>query len=345
MGLENIKWKSYILFVSVFIVIVFSLKIFIFTLTPFFLALIITLIIDKPVCLLSKKIPRNIAVLFMILVVITIMILLSVVLITNTVYELIYLSKYLPQYRDQIVEYIDQFLLRQQELFERMPDIVSNILSRIMDNIYQRGENYVSNMINWSLNITFYIPAYIIILLFTIITTFFLSKDKKVILKYLTSKRKISKILNSNIISDIFSYLKVQLLIITNTTVLTGITFAILGYPYVILLAFLSGILDLIPVIGPGAILWPLIIYNILINNIRNVLIIFILYIIVTSARPFLESKILGKNIGVHPIILLFGIYVGLMTMGLQGIIIAPISIIIFKTLFNTGFLTLEESQ
>jgi len=345
MGLENIKWKSYILFVSVFIVIVFSLKIFIFTLTPFFLALIITLIIDKPVCLLSKKIPRNIAVLFMILVVITIMILLSVVLITNTVYELIYLSKYLPQYRDQIVEYVDQFLLRQQELFERMPDIVSNILSRIMDNIYQRGEDYVSNMINWSLNITFYIPAYIIILLFTIITTFFLSKDKKVILKYLTSKRKISKILNSNIISDIFSYLKVQLLIITNTTVLTGITFAILGYPYVILLAFLSGILDLIPVIGPGAILWPLIIYNILINNIRNVLIIFILYIIVTSARPFLESKILGKNIGVHPIILLFGIYVGLMTMGLQGIIIAPISIIIFKTLLNTGFLTLEESQ
>jgi len=281
----------------------------------------------------------------MILVVITIMILLSVVLITNTVYELIYLSKYLPQYRDQIVDYVDEFLLRQQELFDRMPDIVSNILSRIMDNIYQRGEDYISNMINWSLNITLYIPAYIIILLFTIITTFFLSKDKKVILKYLTSKRKISKILNSNIINDIFSYLKVQLLIITNTTVLTGITFAILGYPYVILLAFLSGILDLIPVIGPGAILWPLIIYNILINNIRNVLIIFILYIIVTSARPFFESKILGKNIGVHPIILLFGIYVGLMTMGLQGIIIAPISIIIFKALLNTGFLTLEERQ
>jgi len=281
----------------------------------------------------------------MILVVITIMILLSVVLITNTVYELIYLSKYLPQYRDQIVDYVDEFLLRQQELFDRMPDIVSNILSRIMDNIYQRGEDYISNMINWSLNITLYIPAYIIILLFTIITTFFLSKDKKVILKYLTSKRKISKILNSNIINDIFSYLKVQLLIITNTTVLTGITFAILGYPYVILLAFLSGILDLIPVIGPGAILWPLIIYNILINNIRNVLIIFILYIIVTSARPFFESKILGKNIGVHPIILLFGIYVGLMAMGLQGIIIAPISIIIFKALLNTGFLTLEERQ
>jgi len=345
MGLENVKWKRYLLFVSVFIIIVFSLKIFIFTLTPFFLALIITLIIDKPVCLLSRKIPRNIAVLFMILVVITIMILLSVVLITNTVYELIYLSKYLPQYRDQIVDYVDEFLLRQQELFDRMPDIVSNILSRIMDNIYQRGEDYISNMINWSLNITLYIPAYIIILLFTIITTFFLSKDKKVILKYLTSKRKISKILNSNIINDIFSYLKVQLLIITNTTVLTGITFAILGYPYVILLAFLSGILDLIPVIGPGAILWPLIIYNILINNIRNVLIIFILYIIVTNARPFFESKILSKNIGVHPIILLFGIYVGLMAMGLQGIIIAPISIIIFKALLNTGFLTLEERQ
>src|SRR6056297_468063 len=340
MGLENVKWKRYLLFVSVFIIIVFSLKIFIFTLTPFFLALIITLIIDKPVCLLSRKIPRNIAVLFMILVVITIMILLSVVLITNTVYELIYLSKYLPQYRDQIVDYVDEFLLRQQELFDRMPDIVSNVLSRILDNIYQRGEDLVSNTINWSLNLTLYVPGFIIILLFTIITTFFLSKDKKLIIKYIKSKNKIAQVLESSIVKDIFSYLKVQLLIISNTTILTGITFSLLNYPYVILIAFLCGILDMIPVIGPGALLWPLIAYNIIAGSARTAAIIFVLYLILVSARPFLESKVLGKNIGVHPIVLLFGIYVGLMTLGLQGIIIAPLSIIIFKALLKTGLIS-----
>ncbi|MGM0446038.1 MAG: sporulation integral membrane protein YtvI [Bacillota bacterium] len=339
MDLKKISWKKPAIYIIVFLSIVFSLKIFIFTLTPFFLALLLTLIIDKPVCLLSKKIPRNIAVLIMILIVITILILLSIFIITNTVYELIYLSRYLPQYRDKIVEFIDDLLLKQQELFDRMPDIVSNVLSRILDNVYRRGESLVSDTINWSLNLTLYIPGFIIILLFTIITTFFLSKDKRLILKYIKSKEKIARLLESSIVKDIFSYLKVQLLIISNTTILTGITFSLLNYPYVILIAFLCGILDLIPVIGPGALLWPLVAYNIISGNARTAAIIFILYLILLSARPFLESKVLGKNIGVHPLILLFGIYVGLITLGLQGIIIAPLSIITFKALLKTGLI------
>jgi len=338
--LNKIRWKKPAIYIIVFLSIVISLKIFIFTLTPFFLALLLTFIIDRPVNLLSKKIPRNIAVLIMILIVITILILISILLITNTVYELIYLSRYLPEYRDQIVEFMDNLLLKQQELFDRMPDIVSNVLSRILDNIYQRGEDLVSNTINWSLNLTLYVPGFIIILLFTIITTFFLSKDKKLIIKYIKSKNKIAQVLESSIVKDIFSYLKVQLLIISNTTILTGITFSLLNYPYVILIAFLCGILDMIPVIGPGALLWPLIAYNIIAGSARTAAIIFVLYLILVSARPFLESKVLGKNIGVHPIVLLFGIYVGLMTLGLQGIIIAPLSIITFKALLKTGLIS-----
>jgi sporulation integral membrane protein YtvI len=340
--LNKIKWEKTTIYMIVFLSIVFSLKIFIFTLTPFFLALLLTVIIDKPVCVLSKKIPRNIAVLIMILIVITIMILLSIFIITNTVYELTYLSRYLPEYRDQMVKFIDDLLLKQQELFDRMPDIVSNVLRRILDNIYRRGEGFVSDTINWSLNLTLYIPGFIIISLFTIITTFFLSKDKKLILKYIKSKEKIAKVFESSIVKDIFSYLKVQLLIITNTTILTGITFSLLNYPYVILIAFLCGILDMIPVIGPGALLWPLILYNILTGSARTAAIIFILYLILVSARPFLESKVLGKNIGVHPIVLLFGIYVGLITFGLQGIIIAPLSIITFKALLKTGLIPVK---
>ena len=339
MEISKIEWKKPLLYTVVFLSIVFSLKIFIFTLTPFFLALLVTLIIDKPVCWLSKKIPRNIAVLLMILVVITVMILISFLLITNTVYELIYLSRYLPEYRQQITEFVEDFLTRQQEMFDRMPEVVSNILTRILDNIYQRGETFVSNMIDLTFNITFYIPGFIIILLFTIITTFFISKDKDKILKYLESKDKVEDVLESSMVTDIFSYIKVQLLIISNTTILTGITFSILNYPYVILIAIINGILDLIPVIGPGAILWPLIIYNVVMNNLQKAAILFVLYIILIGARYFLESKVLGKNIGVHPIILLLGIYVGLITMGLQGIILAPLSIILFKALWKTGVL------
>ncbi|NLM96831.1 MAG: AI-2E family transporter, partial [Halanaerobiaceae bacterium] len=45
----------------------------------------------------------------------------------------------------------------------------------------------------------------------------------------------------------------------------------------------------------------------------------------------------LGKRIGVHPLILLLGVYIGLKTLGFQGVILAPISIIMFKAVYDAG--------
>ncbi|QTL96676.1 sporulation integral membrane protein YtvI [Iocasia frigidifontis] len=334
--LSEINWKKLLLLTIVFIMIVIILRFFIFTLTPFFFGLIIATIIDKPVELISKKIPRSLAVLIMVVLVLSVVLLLTSFIITNSVYELIYLSRYLPQYREQIMDYVDEALLKQQELFARMPDVISNVLQRNLDALYRRGEDVLSNIIEKTVNITFNIPGLIILLLFTIISAFFLSKDKEKIVGYLKKKTRFSDNKQSNIVNDIFSYIRVQLLIMSNTTVLTAMVFYFLNYPYAILLALLSGVLDLIPVVGPGAVLWPMIIYNVIFNP-KNAVIIFILYLIIIGARPTLESRILGRNIGVSPIILLLGVYLGLITFGFQGVILAPISIIIFKSILNTG--------
>lgn len=334
--LSRIDWKRLIFLSVIFIVLVFVLRFFIFSLTPFFFGLIIATIIDKPVKLMSKKIPRSLAVLIMLVLVLGIFIFVTSFVITNSIYELIYLARYLPEYREQIIEYIDNVLIKQQEFFARMPDIVANVLQKNLDFLYLRGEEILSNIIEGTLNITFNIPGMIILLLFTIISSFFLSKDKEQIIDYIRRKTKFTHANQADVVNDIFSYIRVQLLIITNTTILTGVVFHFLNYPYVILLALLAGLLDLIPVLGPGTVLWPIITYNVVFNP-KNAVITFILYLILISARPILESRVLGKNIGVPPIILLLGVYVGLITFGFQGVILAPISIIIFKAILNTG--------
>lgn len=334
--ISEINWKRILLFALIFIVIVFTLKFFIFTLTPFFFGLIIATIIDKPVNLMSRKIPRSFSVLIMVILVFTILVLLTTFLISNSVYELIYLSRYLPKYREQIMEFINDALIKQQEFFARIPEIFSNVLQRNLDSLYSRGEDILTGVIEGTVSFTFNLPGTIILILFTIISSFFLSKDKEKIVSYIRNKTKFTEANKADIVNDILSYIKVQLLIMSNTTILTGVVFHFLRYPYAILLALLSGVLDLIPVVGPGAILWPMIIYNIFFNP-KNAIITFILYIVLISARPILESRILGKHIGVPPIILLLGVYLGLITFGFQGVIIAPISIIIFKAILNAG--------
>ncbi len=336
LSVSEMNWKKILILTITFIAMFIALRFFVFTLTPFFFGLIIATIIDKPVNLMSKKIPRSFAVLIMVALVLTIFLLVTTFIISNSVYELIYLSRYLPEYRVQIMEYVDEVLLKQQEFFARMPDVISNVLQRNLDTLYRRGEDILSNFIEGTVNVTFNIPGMIILMLFTIISSFFLSKDKEQIINYIRKKTNFTHDNQAKIINDIFSYIRVQLLIMTNTTVLTGIAFYFLKYPYAILLALLSGVLDLIPVVGPGGVLWPMIIYNIIFNP-KNAVITFILYLIVIGARPVLESRVLGRNIGVSPIVLLLGVYIGLITFGLQGVILAPISIIIFKAILNAG--------
>ena len=331
----KIDWKRLLLLVILFLVIVLFLRTFIFKLTPFFLALVVAALVDRPVSFLSRKIPRFLASLITLLILFLGLTVIIIFIITSLIYELVYLSSFLPEYREQIIETITRGMQFYQEFFEPLPVELLNIVDR---NLIQRGEallsSTVSSIVEGTVNITGNIPGLVIFAIFMVITGFFLSKDKEKILTYFKNKIDMPAEIQSSIASDVLSYLKVQLLIMTNSTVLTGIAFYFLGFPYAILLALSSGILELIPVVGPGGILWPLMVYN-LFFDLKAAIILFVIYLVISGIRPIFESKILGSTIGIHPVILLFGMYVGLMLLGVQGVILAPISLILFKAFLN----------
>ena len=335
----NINWKRLLFLTVILLAIVFFLRLFIFVLTPFFLAFLIAVLVDRPVNFLAQYIPRFISVLFTLSLVLVILSILIIFIFSSIIYELIYLSSFLPQYREQIIHYINRSLEFYQEFFEPMPVEVLNIIDQ---NLIQRGEaiisNTISNIIEGTVSFTVNIPGLFLFIIFMIIASFFISKDKERIAAYLSSKTNISQNLQSSILHDVFSYLRVQFLIMTNTTILTGTTFYLLNFHYAILLALSCGVLDLIPVVGPGGILLPLIIYY-FIFDIKIALIFLILYLIISGARPILESKILGNKVGLHPLVLLLGLYVGLTFLGVEGLILAPLSIIILKVMLNNGLI------
>lgn len=332
----KINWKKLIFSLILFILIFLGLRIFIFILTPFFIGFIIALIIDKPVNFMARKIPRSLAVLIMIILVISISLLLAAFLITNSINELTYLIRYLPRYYEQIMEFTSNLLTRMKDFFDQLPGMFNLALYNNLENFYNYGSNILLNISNKIVNATFNLPSIFLILLFTVISAFFLSKDKEMLTDYLVSRIKFTDSDYANVLKDIFTYIKVQLLIVTNTTILTAITFSLLKYPYAIILALLAGILDLIPVLGPGAIYIPVAVIN-LFFNFKHSIILLIVYILIIGVRPVLESKIVGKRIGVHPLVLLLGVYLGLKLFGFQGVILAPITIIIFKALLDAG--------
>jgi predicted PurR-regulated permease PerM len=112
----------------------------------------------------------------------------------------------------------------------------------------------------------------------------------------------------------------------------------ILGEEYSLLLAFIIAFADLLPVIGVGTVLIPWSIYEIAVgNNSRGVglLVLFGVYEIV---RQLLEPKIVGKSLGVHPLLSLVLIYLAYSLFGFGGILIVPIAIVLIKIWFGKKY-------
>ena len=106
------------------------------------------------------------------------------------------------------------------------------------------------------------------------------------------------------------------------------------------MLAFLIALADLLPVIGVGTILIPWGIVMLLQKNFYLGFGLLILYLVISLIRQVAEPKVLGKSLGLHPLLTLFATYVGFSLFGLLGMILAPIVALVAKRLLSSQMKT-----
>lgn len=51
--------------------------------------------------------------------------------------------------------------------------------------------------------------------------------------------------------------------------------------------------------------------------------------------REYLEPKLMGKGVGVHPFMMLAAVYVGLVLFGVIGVITGPIAFLLIKEIIS----------
>ena len=70
-------------------------------------------------------------------------------------------------------------------------------------------------------------------------------------------------------------------------------------------------------------------------GNLSLAIALIILYLIVMLQRQFLEPKIVGSQIGVHPIFTLIAMFTGFRLLGVMGMYLGPIILIVIKCIFS----------
>lgn len=133
------------------------------------------------------------------------------------------------------------------------------------------------------------------------------------------------------------SYIRAYLflMLITFTVMLVGLV--ILRRPYALLLAFIIAALDCLPVIGVGTVLIPWSLYELILGESYVGIGLIILFILYEIVRQFAEPRIVGKNLGIHPIITLVLIYLGYSLFGIVGLLLVPIATVLVNIMTDEG--------
>ena len=111
--------------------------------------------------------------------------------------------------------------------------------------------------------------------------------------------------------------------------------FVVLGEPYAFLFALITAVVDGLPILGMGLVLFPLAIYHFMLGNIGYGIGICVIYLVLTILRQVLEPKLLGAGMGIHPLVMLMAMYVGLQTFGIGGMLLAPFLTVTAKNLIG----------
>lgn len=213
--------------------------------------------------------------------------------------------------------------------------------------VWNVGTSTIGALINLLLNI----PEIVVVVIVTIIATFFIGLDYDnltvMIMKLFPKKARptVEKV-KKYAADTVVGLLKTYILLMTLTFAELALGFGAINLigesmgieiEYAVLLALIIALVDIMPVLGVGTVLIPWGIIDFIIGEWQLGIMILLLYIIITIIRNYLEPKIIGTKYGMHPMVTLVAIYVGGKLFGVIGIFALPLTCIISKRLYDVG--------
>ena len=184
------------------------------------------------------------------------------------------------------------------------------------------------------------VPGYAVFILVSVIASIYFSLDleginsavKSFLPKWLSHRMSGFK---ARFLSSLLKYLRAYLTIMLITFIEMLFGFLILGVRYAVLFAFIVALLDALPLIGVGTVLLPWSIYNFIFGDARLGIGILVLFLAHEVVRQLTEPRIVGKNLGIHPVLSLVLLYVGYIVFGFFGLFLIPIASVALNTVFE----------
>ncbi len=176
------------------------------------------------------------------------------------------------------------------------------------------------------------IPNLILSLLTMIFSTVFVVSDYERIAAFAScnvpeAAKKVLTNIRIYLTDTLFVVIRSYVLIMLLTFAELSILFTLFGIENAVLKAAIIALLDILPILGTGGIMIPWAVTSLVLGYTKLGLELFLIYGIVTVIRNYVEPKIVGTQLGLHPIITLVSMFIGLRLFGFWGLFGLPVGI------------------
>lgn len=137
----------------------------------------------------------------------------------------------------------------------------------------------------------------------------------------------------SRVRNALTGWLKAQLKLSGMSFLIVAAGLFLLRVPYAVLWALLTALVDAIPVLGTGTVLLPWALVCLLQGETVRAIGLLAVYAVAFLARTALEPRLVGKQLGLDPLMTLIALYAGYRLWGIGGMLLAPLLSVAAKEL------------
>ena len=261
--------------------------------------------------------------------------------------QTIALIKNLPIYLEMITARLDVICNRCDALCGMEVGTMRTFVDDNLLESYQKARtSLMPTLTAHTISITIWSFAFFGVLLIIFVAAVLMAKDLPVLherFEKLESYQDIHRITKK--LSDAgMAYLRSQLIIMLIVAVVCVLGLTLLHNNYAFLIGIGIALMDALPLLGSGIVFLPWAVMHLINGNIYRSAILVTLYLICQIIREVLEPKLIGRQIGIKPLLTLIAMYIGVKLFSVVGFFLGPIGIVIITTIYKVVMERSEET-
>lgn len=210
----------------------------------------------------------------------------------------------------------------------------------VPETILQNTQVYITRFLSSALNATYSFTANLLLML--LVLYFMLAKGRKMeskIFDYVPFSGTSLCLIKHEVKGMIYSNAIGIPVIMIGQFIMAGLIYWVLGIKEFFFFAFLTAVAGLIPVVGTGLIWLPLGVYLLVSGSIwQGIVLIAYSVVVITNVDNLLRIVVMKKAADTHPLVVIFGVILGIPLFGFWGIIFGPLLISGFLLLLKIYF-------